>query len=182
MGIYIFGASGSGTTTLGKEISSRLNYSHFDSDNYFWLPSDPPYQNIRPRKERQQLLRNDIMQSEDWVISGCFTGWGDILIPFLDLVIYLWVPTDIRIKRLKERERKEFGVEALSPGGKMYENHKGFLEWASKYDNGGLDMRSKLTHELWLSKIDCSVLRIEGNISLPTSINLVFEKLKGIMY
>ena len=177
MGIYIFGASGSGTTTLGREISNRLNYSHFDSDDYFWLPSDPPYQNIRPRAERQRLLRNDIKKADNWVISGCFSGWGDIFIPFLELVIYLWVPTEIRIKRLKERERKEFGEEALNPGGKMYENHKGFLEWASKYDTGGFDMRSKITHELWMSKIDCSILRIEGNVPLSTSISMVLERL-----
>ena len=31
--IHIFGASGSGTTTIAKAVSERLGYAHFDSDN-----------------------------------------------------------------------------------------------------------------------------------------------------
>ena len=33
--IHIFGASGSGTTTLGKKISEELGYSFMDTDDYF---------------------------------------------------------------------------------------------------------------------------------------------------
>lgn len=32
--IHILGASGSGTTTLGKALSDKLRYKHFDTDNY----------------------------------------------------------------------------------------------------------------------------------------------------
>jgi adenylate kinase family enzyme len=41
--IHILGASGSGTTTLGRALSERLQCPHFDTDNYFWLPTDPPW-------------------------------------------------------------------------------------------------------------------------------------------
>ena len=39
--IHIFGASGSGTTTLAEKISRELGYFHLDTDDYFWLPTDP---------------------------------------------------------------------------------------------------------------------------------------------
>ena len=41
--IHIFGASGSGTTTLAEKISRELGYFHLDTDDYFWLPTDPPF-------------------------------------------------------------------------------------------------------------------------------------------
>ena len=175
--IHILGPSGSGTTTLGKTISEKYNFSHFDSDDYFWYPTDPPYQKKRPIEERQELLFNDIEDEENWVISGSFCGLGDVFIPYFDLAIYLWVPTEIRIKRLKKRELKEVGHDIL-PGGKMHKNHVEFLKWASKYDYGGTDMRSKKTHELWMSKLDCPILRIEGDYELEESIELVEEKMK----
>lgn len=39
--IHIFGASGSGTTTLAEKISRELGYFHLDTDDYFWLPPTP---------------------------------------------------------------------------------------------------------------------------------------------
>ena len=100
--IHILGGSGSGTTTLAKEISERYGYIHLDTDDYFWKKTDPPYTDIRDVIERQNMLKKSIDAAEKCVISGSLTGWGDMLIPRFDLVIYLFVPTDIRIKRLKE--------------------------------------------------------------------------------
>jgi adenylate kinase family enzyme len=36
MKVLIFAASGSGTTTLGKEIEKRTNFKHLDVDTYYW--------------------------------------------------------------------------------------------------------------------------------------------------
>ena len=44
--IHILGASGSGTTTLGRALAARLQCPHFDTDDCFWLPTDPPSLNI----------------------------------------------------------------------------------------------------------------------------------------
>lgn len=50
--IHILGASGSGTTTLAKVLSDELGYAHFDSDDYFWIPTEPPFTTKRPLDER----------------------------------------------------------------------------------------------------------------------------------
>jgi len=177
--IHVFGPSGSGTTTLGKTMSKKYNLSHFDADDYFWLPTTPPYQKIRNKKERQELLFNSIDETDSWVISGSFCGWGDVFIPYFDLAIYLWVPTTLRIKRLEKREWNEFGQDIL-PGGIMHQNYKNFIKWASEYDYGGTDMRSKKTHELWMSKLDCRILRIEGDYSIEETLKLVDGKIKKL--
>src|SRR5215831_19118831 len=73
--IHILGASGSGTTTLGRALAARLQCAHLDTDDYFWLPTDPPYTQQRERTERAQLLMGDLTAQDAWVVSGsCVDG------------------------------------------------------------------------------------------------------------
>lgn len=171
MKIHITGASGSGTTTLGRRVSEEFQISHFDTDDFFWEASVPPYQFSRKKIERQDLLKDALNSNRKWVISGSLCGWGDFAIPFFDLVVFLWVPTDIRLERLRVRETRKFGKQSLDPGGDMHENHREFIKWASEYDIGNLKTRSKATHELWLKKLECQILRYKGNISTDIIIN-----------
>lgn len=87
--IHILGASGCGTTTLGRAISKNFGYTHFDSDDYFWQPTDPPYTVKREVEERQKLLADDMAKCEKCVISGSLCGWGDIFIPDFDPVVHM---------------------------------------------------------------------------------------------
>lgn len=161
--IHILGGSGSGTTTLGKELSKRLMWPHFDTDNYFWLPTENPFTQRRNVNERFDLMRNDLVSHEKWILTGSLCGWGDIFIPYFDLVIFLWIPDEVRMERLKQREKERYGKE-VDVGGKRYEESIKFLDWASQYDSGGMEIRSKVLHEKWISDLKCPVLRIEGDI------------------
>ena len=58
--IHITGASGSGTTTLGQALSQKAHLVHFETDDYFWEPSDPPYVHPRPREVRLRLLSSSL--------------------------------------------------------------------------------------------------------------------------
>ena len=159
--IHILGASGSGTTTLGRALAKRLQCPHFDTDDYFWLPTDPPFTHQRERTERQRLLLDDLTAQGHWVVSGSLCGWGDVAIPLFELVVFLTIPHDIRMARLRQRELQRFG-ERILPGGDMYESSQAFLAWAASYDNGGLDIRSRRRHEEWLSTLPCPMLGFEG--------------------
>ena len=76
--IHIFGASGSGTTTLGKKICSELGYTLMDTDAYYWIPTEPPFKLKRSANERIELMKNDINKSANVVISGSLADWGDV--------------------------------------------------------------------------------------------------------
>lgn len=41
--VHIYGASGSGTSTIGRFISNKLGYFFMDTDDYFWESTNPPY-------------------------------------------------------------------------------------------------------------------------------------------
>jgi adenylate kinase family enzyme len=163
--IHILGASGSGTTTLGRALAERLQYPHFDTDDYFWVLTDPPYTQQRARTERAQLLMGDLTAHDSWVVSGSLCGWGDVAIPLFELVVFLAIPHDIRIARLHRREHARFGTRIL-PGGDMYEQSQAFLAWAASYDEGGLDIRSRQLHEEWLGTLPCPILCFEGEYTI----------------
>ena len=164
--IHILGASGSGTTTLGRALSERFGYAHLDTDGYFWEPTDPPFQHPRERQARQTMLAAALDTHPRWVLSGSLCGRGDIFIPHFDLVIFLWVPTEIRLARLKHREYQRYGREALVPGSAMHDAHVAFLHWAAAYDEGAGEMRSRQLHEQWLAMLPCPCLRFEGPLAL----------------
>lgn len=94
------------------------------------------------------------------------------------MVIFIYTPKEIRIQRLKDREFQRYGVEIL-PGGKMCEQSKTFLEWASLYDEAGLEVRSKILHEHWMSNLECPILRIEGDHTVKERIKIVLDYLNN---
>jgi adenylate kinase family enzyme len=163
--VHIVGASGSGTTTLGRALAAELGAPHLDTDEYFWLPSAPPFQHVRERGERQALLGADLARHPGWTLSGSLCGWGDVFVPLFDLVVFLWVPPEIRLARLRRRERARYGA-AIDPGGDRHEATRKFLEWAAGYDDG-LDVpeRCRRLHEEWLAALPCPVVRFEGTAS-----------------
>lgn len=172
--IHIYGASGSGTSTIGKLIANKLGYFFMDTDDYFWELTNPPYTTKRKVSDRIALMKKDIAKYDGVVISGSLVDWGDELIPLFTLVIRLETDTAIRIDRLKRREYEHFG-NRIEPGGDMYENHQKFIDWAASYDSGGLDMRSKAKHDEWQKKLQCHQILLDG--SLPVEKN--FEIVKG---
>ena len=176
--MHITGASGSGTTTLGRAAATHFGISHFDSDDYFWLPTVPPFQETRPREERLALLASKLDETDAWVLSGSNRGWGDPLIPRSSLVVFLVVPTKIRLARLRARERAEFGAATL-PGGAMYAQFVEFLDWAAQYDDGPVTMRSRAAHEAWLARVPCPVLRLEGDRSVEENLGALVAAATG---
>lgn len=175
--IHILGASGSGTTTLGRTLSEKLKLFHFDTDDYFWMLTNPPFQKKRSCEERKEILRKDLVSHKKWILSGSLCGWGDAFIPYFDLVIFLLVPKELRINRLIEREKRRYG-ERIESGGSLYKQHKEFIEWASQYDDGDLNIRSRKLHEKWLGKLSCKVLRLEGFHDLDDMIDTVLKFIK----
>lgn len=174
--IHIFGASGSGTSTLGSYLSRQLGYTWMDSDDYFWVPTDPRFTTKRPKEERIRLMRADIAQADHVVLSGSLSDWGNELIPMFTLAIRLVTGTQVRLDRIRAREYARFGNRIL-PGGDMYETHQAFLTWASGYDTGDEHMRSRLSHDLWQQLLQCPLLTLSGEAPLPELLAQVQEAL-----
>jgi len=171
--IHIMGASGSGTTTLAKALANELGYKHFDTDNYYWIPSEIPFTRTRLIEERQSLLKKDLKNHDSWILSGSLCGRGYYIYPAFRAGYYLWIPRDIRISRLVKREKERYGS-SIGPGGNRHELSS-FITWAEKYDEGDIEIRSKRLHEVWLSRLECPILRIEGDMAVKKHVNIVIS-------
>jgi aminoglycoside 3'-phosphotransferase III len=169
--IHILGASGAGTSTLGKALEQSHGFKWLETDDYFWLPTDPPFTKSRPREERAKLLRQDIEKYPKCIISGSLGMWGDEFNSQFDLVLWVDTPTDVRVERLHKREFERFGDRILR-GGDMHTNHEEFIEWAKTYDTNSPPERCRTLHEEWISKVSCPVLRLDGSKLIP---ELMFE-------
>ncbi len=162
--IHVFGASGAGATTLAAAIAERFEHSHLDVDQYFWMPTKPPFTTIREVGARQQMLADDLDRHPRWVLSGSLCGWGDIFIPRFELAVFLHIPHALRMSRIIERERTRYG-DAIAEGGAMRAHHLDFIEWASKYDTADESMRSLRLHEKWMATLPCRCIRLESDLS-----------------
>ena len=177
--VHIVGASGSGTSTLGRALAARLARPHLDTDDYYWFPTDPPFEKIRPVEERYALLGPDLAR-DAWVLSGSLCGWGDVYIPRFELVVFCVVPPDVRLARLRVRERERYGDAAIAPGGPLREKHEAFLAWAASYEHGSPVERSRAMHEAWLAKLPCPVVRLEDTDAVETRLAAVLARLADV--
>ncbi len=122
------------------------------------------------------MLIEDLTSHESWVSSGSLTSWGDVAIPLFDIAVFLWIPPDIRMARLRAREIERYGEGVACPEGVWSERSLKFLDWAAAYDSGGLDMRSRARHEEWMSTLPCRRLRIEGDTSVEERVSRVLAE------
>jgi adenylate kinase family enzyme len=165
--IHITGASGAGVTSLGRALADALAIPHHDTDDYFWQPTVPPYRDKREIPERLRLMREVFLPRADWVLSGSLENWGDPIVSHFDLVVFLYTPWEIRLQRLRAREARHFGADAVAPGGWRHQETEEFIEWASHYDVGDREGRSLAKQEAWLATLSCPVLRFDGSRPLP---------------
>ena len=171
--MHVVGASGAGTSTLGRALAARLGAVHLDTDDFFWLPTDPPFEKIRERGERQALLVTALDRARAWVLSGSLCGWGDLFIPRFELVVFVWLPPAIRLARLRERERERYGG-AIASGGPRHAKYETFMAWAARYDTStDVTERSLAMHEQWLAALPCPVVRITDDGAVERHVDVV---------
>ncbi|SMY07697.1 AAA family ATPase [Flavimaricola marinus] len=161
--VHITGASASGTTTLGRALATAWSVPCHDTDDFYWYPSNPPYQTKRPDDERLALMRSLFVPRPAWVLTGSLMGWGNQLIPEFDLAVFLTLDPDIRLARLAAREANRPDADLLAAGGPLYEAHQAFLRWASRYDDPEFKGRSRKRHEEWLATLACPVICLDSS-------------------
>lgn len=158
--LYVLGASGSGTTTLARAVADAWAVPHADSDDYFWVPSDPPYVEKRPEADRVALMRSVFVPREAWVLSGSAIGWGESVVAECDAVVFLTLDRDERLRRLEAREEVRGQGRDADPVA-----WAAFLTWARGYDDPAFTGRSRVAHEAWLARLPQPVLRLDSAAS-----------------
>lgn len=162
MRIHIFGASGSGTSTLGRALASSLATQHFDTDDFFWHPSSPPFQKKRDVDERLSLMQKIFLPRSDWVLSGSLSRWGNDLTSHFDMAVLLVLDPEVRLARLAGRERNRYGT-SIEQGEAMHQEYAAFMKWAKGYDDPQFPSRNIARHKKWLSELSCPTLMLDSD-------------------
>jgi adenylate kinase family enzyme len=177
MKLHIFGASGTGVTTLGQALSATLNIPYFDSDQYYWEKSDPPFTARRNPAERDALLRNDLHQQDNWIVGGSVIHWNEDVFPPFDLIIFLWLPPAIRMDRLWQRELERYGDIILTDPQRKEQTNT-FMAWAADYDHDtGIATRTLQAHEQWLKGQTAPILELRGDMTVSERVMRTMERL-----
>ncbi len=168
-GICICGLNGSGKTTLAASLARSLNYKHMDIEDYYFLPSDIPYSHPRTKEEVIPLVLEDMRKNPSFVFSYVKGDMTPEINEKFDLVVYLDVPKDIRIKRIRQRAFDKFGERVLA-GGDMYEQEEAFFKMAAK--------RKPSSIKSWLDTLPCKVLRLDGTKEIKDNVEMILNEIK----
>lgn len=175
MKLHIFGAAGTGVTTLGKAMALYLDVPYFDSDLYFWQATVPPFTERRAPAERNAMISRELHAAPSWVLGGSVVNWGDGVFPPFDLIVFLWLPAEIRMPRLRQREYERYGS-LLDTDAAMKERFDAFLAWAADYDhNTGIANRTLAAHEAWLAKQTAPVLQLREDRSTEERMEAIMD-------
>ena len=172
----IFGATGTGKTTLAAEFAKRTGFTHLDSDDYYWRKTNPPFQEKVPILERNQNIKVDFHRFENVIISGSMISWDESWKKAFNLVVFLTLENSERLTRLKEREVERYGDKLLTDN-IVKQTSKEFLIWANQYENLNFNGTTKQTHINWLQEVDGKILELNGADALHQNVQAIINEI-----
>ena len=165
-GIMVFGLNGSGKSTLARVLASELDFKYMDIEDYVFIESEIPYTQQLSREEYLYLMRKDIFENKNFVLSAVKGNFGDEIISLYSLGVFIDVPYEIRIERVKKRMLENFG-DRVKSGGDMYESEMKFLEF----------VKSRLIEDVisWSESVDCPVIKVDGTKTIQENVRIIIE-------
>jgi len=94
----IYGVTGSGKTTLAKQVADRLGLPFHAIDDLTWLPD---WQAVPDDTQRQIIT--ELCGRDSWVIDSAYSGWLDVPLAHADVVVGLDYPRWLSLWRVARR-------------------------------------------------------------------------------
>lgn len=167
-GILICGLNGAGKSTIAKQLAIHLNYTYLDVED-FYFPVKNDYKNIRSKQEMEAHLLGAIQETQPFILASVIGDFNEEILSYITEIIYIEVPKDIRIERMKQRSINQFGPRAL-PGGDLYEDEMKFVERMANRDE-------KMV-ENWLLSMNCNIITIDGSDTIEQNLAKLLDVLK----
>ncbi len=168
-GIVVFGANGSGKTTVGRELARTLHFKHMDVEDYYFEEAEIPYSRPCSKDEVIGRMLDDIEKCSSFVLSAVTGDFGEAITSMYEFAIFLSVPLDTRIERVKRRAEEQYG-KRVWVGGDMYEQECKFAEF--------VETRNLSVIDDWAKTLTCPVVRLDGTKAISENIRLIVEQYK----
>ena len=166
MRIIICGLNGAGKSTLGRALAKRLQYEFRDIEDYYFPKTDDKYEYSVQRTEEEvaALLLKDLEENEDVVLASVRGNYSEQIEKLFDLAVYIEIPKDIRMARVRKRSNDKFGNRML-PGGDLYESEERFFKMVAA--------RSDDHAKRWLTELSCPVISINGTVEVANNVEIL---------
>ena len=169
-GIIVCGLNGSGKSTLGKALADKLKYRFIDNENLFFNreKETDPFENPLSKIEAIKRLEKEIDEHGDFIFASVKGDYGEKAVSLYEYAVYIKVPKNIRMERIRNRSFKKFGSRMLA-GGDLYEKEEAFFKMAEEREEGYV--------ENWLSTLTCPVITVDGRKTTEENIELVVKEI-----
>ena len=161
--IVVCGLNGAGKSTFGRALAAELGCPFFDIEDFYFpdRKADEPYIASLPREEVSARLLDALNGCDAFVLASVTADYGAGAEACLDRAVFLHVPDEVRMQRVRERSDARFGARMLS-GGDLYAQEEQFFAMVKK--------RSEERVSSWLERTGIPVVHLDG--TLPVEENL----------
>ena len=151
--------NGAGKSTLGKALAEKVGYVWLDVETYYFPQScaNNPYANPRTQEEVCDLPLADLRKYPNVILSAVRANYSADIVSLLELAVYISVPKEIRMERIRNRAFQKFGARILS-GGDLYEQEQAFFHMAEKRED--IDITN------WLETLQIPTFTLDGTLSI----------------
>lgn len=169
-GILVCGLNGSGKSTLGRALAQRLGYHFIDIEDLYFPKTSPDYlyDGPRSRAEVEALLLDEIRRHEHFVLAAVKADFGRDIPAFFQCAVFLRVPREIRMERVRTRSFQKFGDRML-PGGDLYQREEQFFRMAAS--------RSEQDVADWLGTLRRPVFPMDGTKPVEETVAKIIKGL-----
>ncbi|MCI8395710.1 MAG: AAA family ATPase [Acutalibacter sp.] len=153
--ILLCGGNGAGKTTLGKALAALSGYTFRDTEDYYFPRQEDGYAYGKSRTKAQvaALLLRDLKQYEDFIFTSVVADFGEEVLSRFTHAVFVYVPREVRIARVKDRSFGKFG-DRMRPGGDLFEKEQGFFQM--------VEARPPRQVEDWLETLSLPILQVDG--------------------
>lgn len=154
--VVVCGLNGAGKSTLGRLLADRLGCPFLDIESYYFPDPSGEYRNPRSREEVCALLARDMRALPRFVLASVHAGYGEAVEKRLNCAVWLRVPREVRVDRVRERSFRRFGPR-MEPGGDLCESEERFFRM--------VENRTEDLVRDWLAGCGLPVLEADGTLN-----------------
>ncbi|CAN5583980.1 DNA topology modulation protein [soil metagenome] len=172
--VLIIGSSGAGKSTLARRLSEKTGLKIIHLDKIYWKPNWG-----EPEKDEWKATLEKVMQDEEWIMDGNFSGTLDLRLPACDTVIFLETPPAVCLFRVLKRVA--FSYKKTRPDmadGCPEKFDWEFLKWIWDFENRSKHKMEKLLEQF---KNEKTIIRLKSKREVENFfVNLEMNKVKSL--
>ncbi len=163
--LIICGGNGAGKSTLGRALADKTGWVFRDIEDYYFPKTNPdfPYAVQRTEAEIADMLYVDLQQDAPFILAAVRGNYSEKVAAMFTSAVFIRVPKEIRMKRVRQRALDRFGDRVLE-GGDLYESENAFYALIEK--------RNDQTILDWLNTLNIPVMELELDGTQPVLNNV----------